>query len=130
MNIDKEREKNFEEWLIREMPPGTVIGDPKWWAPRILRAARAALVEQKMRVRENQPANVRTCLPVVHPVEETPKSGVWGKCVAFRGEGYEHVVFPTHAPDHIPIIGQDEPPDEEEAFGPRYWETNLNGDQK
>lgn len=39
MKIDKEREALFEDWLIREMPPGTVIGDPKWWAPRILRAA-------------------------------------------------------------------------------------------
>jgi hypothetical protein len=33
----------FSDWLAREMPPGTVIGDPHWWAPRILRAvARAA----------------------------------------------------------------------------------------
>jgi len=29
----------FERWLCSEMPAGTVIGDPKWWAPRILRAA-------------------------------------------------------------------------------------------
>jgi hypothetical protein len=26
---------NFSEWLAREMPAGTVIGDPGWWAPRI-----------------------------------------------------------------------------------------------
>jgi len=25
-------------WLAREMPAGTVIGDPAWWAPRILQA--------------------------------------------------------------------------------------------
>lgn len=30
----------FAEWLRREMPAGTVIGDPDWWAPKILRAAR------------------------------------------------------------------------------------------
>ena len=25
----------LEEWLIKNMPPATVIGDPKWWAKRI-----------------------------------------------------------------------------------------------
>jgi hypothetical protein len=28
----------FADWLCREMPAGTVIGDPRWWAPRLLRA--------------------------------------------------------------------------------------------
>lgn len=28
---------DFTEWLAREMPPGTVISDPRWWAPRIAR---------------------------------------------------------------------------------------------
>jgi hypothetical protein len=27
----------FAAWLEREMPAGTIIGDPTWWAPRILR---------------------------------------------------------------------------------------------
>lgn len=31
-------EQNFAAWIEREMPAGTMIGDPKWWAPRILRA--------------------------------------------------------------------------------------------
>lgn len=30
---------DFSAWLAREMPAGTIIGDPAWWAPRILRAA-------------------------------------------------------------------------------------------
>jgi len=34
----------FTEWLAREMPPGTVISDPRWWAPRI--AARFAAGQQ------------------------------------------------------------------------------------
>lgn len=34
----------FEEWLCKEMPPGTIIGDPSWWAPRIERQVRAALL--------------------------------------------------------------------------------------
>lgn len=31
----------FAEWLAREMPPGTIISDPLWWAPRIERAIAA-----------------------------------------------------------------------------------------
>lgn len=27
----------FADWLAREMPAGTVISNPHWWAPRILR---------------------------------------------------------------------------------------------
>lgn len=38
MNNDKMREA-LEKWLERELPAGTVIGDPKWWAQRILQAA-------------------------------------------------------------------------------------------
>lgn len=34
----------FTEWLAREMPGGTVISDPRWWAPRI--AARLAAGQQ------------------------------------------------------------------------------------
>lgn len=34
--------EKFADWLAREMPAGTVIADPAWWAPRILRAAGSA----------------------------------------------------------------------------------------
>jgi len=34
----KKIEQQFSEWLCREMPAGTIIGDPKWWAPKIVRA--------------------------------------------------------------------------------------------
>ncbi|AYN94384.1 hypothetical protein EAW52_10640 [Pseudomonas sp. LTJR-52] len=37
--------EQFAEWLKREMPAGTVISDPEWWAPRILKAARTASAE-------------------------------------------------------------------------------------
>lgn len=33
---------DFTQWLKREMPSGTVIGSPEWWAPRIYRAVIAA----------------------------------------------------------------------------------------
>jgi hypothetical protein len=31
--------KRFTDWLVREMPAGTVIGDPAWWARKLLAAA-------------------------------------------------------------------------------------------
>ena len=42
--LTAEREKNaineekFAEWFCREIPPGTVIANPKWWVPKILHA--------------------------------------------------------------------------------------------
>ena len=30
--------ESFEQWLAREIPPGTVISDPLWWAPKIRQA--------------------------------------------------------------------------------------------
>ena len=35
----------LEAYLSREMPVGTVIGDPKWWAPRIANAIKEALAQ-------------------------------------------------------------------------------------
>lgn len=32
----------FVAWLEREMPAGTVIGNPAWWAPKLARALRNA----------------------------------------------------------------------------------------
>ena len=34
----------FSEWLCREIPPGTVVTSPAWWAPRIYRRAMLAAV--------------------------------------------------------------------------------------
>lgn len=34
----------FKTWLEREMPAGTVIGDPAWWAKKILKAARQSRI--------------------------------------------------------------------------------------
>lgn len=39
--------KAFEEWLCREMPPNTIISDPAWWATRIERQFRAALLSER-----------------------------------------------------------------------------------
>ena len=35
----------LEAYLCREMPAGTIIGDPKWWAPKIASAIKEALAQ-------------------------------------------------------------------------------------
>ena len=40
--MSEEAQDQFTLWLQREMPPGTVIGSPTWWAPRIWRAVENA----------------------------------------------------------------------------------------
>ncbi len=37
----------FVAWLEREIPPGTVISNPKWWASKIYRAVIRAAFEGK-----------------------------------------------------------------------------------
>jgi hypothetical protein len=37
--VSKEPSPEFTEWLLREIPPGTVISNPKWWLPKIWRRA-------------------------------------------------------------------------------------------
>lgn len=41
-STDKDAFSQFAEYIAREMPEGTVIGDPAWWAPRLWRFARYA----------------------------------------------------------------------------------------
>lgn len=43
--VQQEVPDGFSEWLRREMPPGTVISDPAWWAAKIHRAMLAASKE-------------------------------------------------------------------------------------
>lgn len=38
--LRSEAEIAFEGWLTREMPGGTIISNPAWWAPRILLVAK------------------------------------------------------------------------------------------
>lgn len=39
----------FVEWVKREIPPGTVISDPEWWASRIYRALLRAAAQPECR---------------------------------------------------------------------------------
>src|ERR1700744_3588560 len=57
----------LEEWLKREMPPGTVINNPSWWAKRIARQAiytrpqhDATDAERKIRALRNRLISERT----------------------------------------------------------------------
>lgn len=36
---DVKAQAEFTEFVLREMPAGTIISDPAWWAPRLWRAA-------------------------------------------------------------------------------------------
>lgn len=46
-------EREFTAWLVSEMPAGTIIGDPAWWAPRILRAVQASAAHRRDADSEN-----------------------------------------------------------------------------
>lgn len=42
----------FEDWIAREMPSGTVISDPLWWAGKIRKALKAEQDSNMLRIRE------------------------------------------------------------------------------
>lgn len=44
--MDNKEAADFKAWLIRELPAGTEIGNPSWWADRIWKRAEAALRAQ------------------------------------------------------------------------------------
>jgi hypothetical protein len=44
----REMPPEFLEWMKRQMPKGTVIGNPEWWASRIWQAAIRALAEKEI----------------------------------------------------------------------------------
>jgi hypothetical protein len=43
--MDSEVLEQFTRWLCIEMPQGTLIGSPSWWAPKIMRAISAIRAE-------------------------------------------------------------------------------------
>ena len=47
MKLEESR-KQFEELVCREMPSGTVIADPKWWAYKLWQASRENLPKIKL----------------------------------------------------------------------------------
>lgn len=57
--------EDFAAWLRREMPAGTVISNPDWWAPRILR--RAQLHQPAPSGQQDNPGGWKLV-----PIEPTP----------------------------------------------------------
>ena len=45
MTKDEALKQALEAYLCREMPAGTVIGDPKWWAPKIANVIKEVLAQ-------------------------------------------------------------------------------------
>lgn len=41
MSQTEQMREALREFLVREMPAGTVIGDPEWWVPKIMKALAA-----------------------------------------------------------------------------------------
>ena len=62
----EDAEAEFADWLAKEMPAGTVIGDPAWWANRIAR---------QYSKRARQPAPVVPALPWNWPEDAGHENG-------------------------------------------------------
>lgn len=90
-----ESDAPFAEWLAKEMPAGTVIGDPSWWADRIARQYSkrtaqqpAAVVDEAMVDRylaaqakavqeiDNKWGNGGKAPSYIHPVREACRAGL------------------------------------------------------
>ena len=75
----------LEAYLCREMPAGTVIGDPKWWVPKIANAIKEALAQP-----EQEP--VAWKLVPIDPTDEMLKA--MDECST---EGYDERLYAGHA---------------------------------
>lgn len=79
---------DFAAWLAREMPAGTIIGDPLWWAPRIARRAAQLLQRQAL-----VPVSVSE-----RPWEREGWCDAEGKCwIRGKVEGDWRLINPTNS---------------------------------
>lgn len=73
---DSEMPASFADYVTREMPPGTVISRPLWWAPRLWRAAQSAAPSSAEQAGA-QPVSVADELPAPSAPCLTPEPFGW-----------------------------------------------------
>jgi len=78
----------FIAWLQSQIPPGTVIGDPVWWAPRLWSAMQAETTAQ---ANASQVADVENALRFM--------TKLWSEIDAWA---YQHVCGDALA--HYPVV--------------------------
>jgi hypothetical protein len=90
---------NFTEWLCNEMPAGTVIGDPAWWARKIWAAAIVFAPEE----------------PTAPPPEAAPKPSYDLQATLYAllcNRGYaQHEAHSLAYDDVLPLVTAPPPPD-------------------
>ena len=121
---DDQQFADFAAWLAREIPPGTVISDPLWWAPRI---ARAVLARWGRPAKEIEPQG-----PTDEEWQEFLSQCLTAQSIAER-EGYD---FPYYLDDKaeefrarfcrpaikpVPVGERLPGPEECDAEGECYW---------
>jgi hypothetical protein len=106
----------FKDWMVKEMPPMTTIGNPEWWAKRIYERFIYITPPQRKPLTGWQPIETapkgQTILLYSPPLKEFSMSytnitiawfvsggitGHWGTAVFFDGRSIvQHVHNPTH----------------------------------
>ena len=102
---------DFAAWLAREMPAGTIIGDPLWWAPLIARRA-AELLQRQAPV----PVSISERLPGPEDCDAegrcwfgTPGCNVWGASWVLRKRSHQRNGITSWLPAHalpLPEVGE------------------------
>ena len=78
--------EELAEWLRREMPAGTVIGNPDWWAKRIAARANAALLAVAAERDANYDLLTKAGRVLSQPYSGTPGTGNFFCRCKYNGE--------------------------------------------
>ena len=115
----------LEAYLCREMPAGTIIGDPKWWVPKIAMALREALEEQPAQQEFVSPGGGYVpAIPAQQPAQQEPVALKWQQAPIRTAWGDEMVVASVAIDkDHTLSLycERDQAPKVEAMFAQRTW---------
>lgn len=75
-------ETGFEDWMSRQMPKGTIISNPAWWAPRILSAVKRIIRNQSIL------AGTREWTPISERLPDIPDRAAGGRIHVLVGRHY------------------------------------------